>query len=195
EGLKDAGYVDGRNVVVEHRFAEGSGERLSAFAEELVNLPVDVIVAADTNALNVLGRVAGTVPVVMAISFDPVSFGQIESLRRPGKNFTGLTLLGMSLIPKHVELLKEAVPELTRLAILLSTHPSAPLAPQRLAEATEAAHAMGITSQPVKVDPADDIAAALESATREHADALLVLPDPFLTDYSRAIADQALALR
>src|SRR5262249_27070839 len=111
------------------------------------------------------------------------------------KNFTGLTLLGMSLIPKQIELLKEAVPELTRLAILLSTHPSAPLAPQRLAEATEVAFAMGITSQPVKVDPTDDIAAALESAPREHADGLLGLPEPFLTDSRRGIPDPALALR
>src|SRR5262249_15254326 len=92
QGLEETRDGNGRNVVVEPRFAEGSAERLSAFAEELVSLPVDVIVAADTNALNVLGRVTNTVPVVMAISFDPIAFGQIESLRRPGKNFTGLTL-------------------------------------------------------------------------------------------------------
>src|SRR5499426_427700 len=116
--LRDLGYVEGRNVILEYRYAEGSEERLRAQADELVQLPVDVIVAQGAAAIRAAQHATHTIPIVMAATSDPVGQGFIASLAQPGGNITGLSFLGEELPGKRLELLKETVPQSTRIAVL-----------------------------------------------------------------------------
>ncbi len=124
QGLRDLGYVEGRNLVIEYRGAEGKVERLPALAAELVALEVDVIVAPTTPAALAAKQATRTLPIVFAVSADPVGSGLVTSLARPGGNVTGLTNLSAELVGKRLELLKQAVPEVSRVAVL--SQPGAP---------------------------------------------------------------------
>ena len=133
QGLRDLGYVEGRNVVIEYRDAEGKLERLPALAAELVALKVDVIVASAYPGTLAAKNATNTIPVIMVAVADPVRIGLIASLVRPGGNITGLTLLaGTEIVGKHLELLKEAVPNLSRVAVLWN--PANPMHVLRLRE-------------------------------------------------------------
>jgi ABC-type uncharacterized transport system substrate-binding protein len=121
QGLRDHGYVEGRNILVEYRWAEGSVDRLPGLAMELARLKVDLIVAAATPGARAARQATATIPIVAMAMGDPVGDGLVASLARPGGNVTGTTFLGPMLVAKHLELLKEASPRISRVAILRSS--------------------------------------------------------------------------
>jgi putative tryptophan/tyrosine transport system substrate-binding protein len=177
QGLRELGWLEGQNLVIEWRYAEASDERLAALATELVQLKVDVIVAGDSRAIPAAQHATRTIPIVMTVSGDPIAQGYITSLARPGGNITGLANLTTQLVRKRLELLTEAVPGVSRVAVLGPTgHPD-------WSELAVAAQALGIQLHPLPVARPDEFEPAFAAALRAHANALLVLPDP-ITNYS-----------
>jgi putative tryptophan/tyrosine transport system substrate-binding protein len=148
-GLRDLGYVEGRTITLEARFADGQADRLPALVAELVRLPVDVLVVDGTIAIRAAQHATTTIPIVMAVSSDPVGAGLVASLARPGGIITGLAGLAPELSGKRLELLKEAVPTLSRVATLW--HRDAPMAPVLLKETQAAAQALGLQLHALEV--------------------------------------------
>src|SRR6266542_3258988 len=164
QGLGDLGYVEGKNVLIEWRFAEGKSERIPALAAELVQLKVDVIVTGGSILTRAAKEATSTIPIVMAQDNDPVGNGFVASLARPGGNITGLSTLASEISGKRLELLKEIVPKLSRVAFLgTSTQPGNP---QQLRETELAAQAFGVKLQYVDVLSPKDIETAFRKATR-----------------------------
>ena len=126
QGLKELGHVEGQSVAVEYRYAEGKTDRYAALAAEVVGLKPDVIAVAATGLVQAVGKATQTIPVVFMFADQPVEAGLVASLARPGGNVTGLTTLGFDLIPKRLELLRDAVPKVTRVAVLWSAYPPVP---------------------------------------------------------------------
>lgn len=186
-GLRDLGYTEGRNLVIERRFAEGKPERLDVLAAELVRLKLDLIVAVGTQAILALKRSTSVIPIVMALSGDAVGTGLVASLARPGGNVTGLTFISPELSGKRLELLREAFPKISRVAVLWN-----PEDPPRLLEykaADSAAKQLGLTLQSVEVRRAEDFDAASAQIARGGADAVIVFADPLTTALrSRVVA-------
>jgi putative ABC transport system substrate-binding protein len=193
KGLQELGYAQGRNLVIEYRWSEGRPERLPDLAAELVGLNVDVIVTWGTPATKAAKGASGTVPIVMAASAEPVTAGLVASLARPGGNVTGLAAHNPELEGKRMELLKELVPHLERLALL--GRPGDALYPVWLAEARGAARRIGVQLQPVEVASFGEaeLRAAFASMTRARADALMVAPNTEAVRMRTSIA--ALAAR
>ena len=192
QGLRDLGYVEGRNVVIEYRSAEGKLERFPALAAELVALKVDVIVAPSTPAALAAKQATKTIPIVFTAVADPVASGLVTSLARPGGNVTGLSLLTPELVGKRLELLKQAVPGVSRVAVLW--HPGA------LGERTEkdmlkatdvAAQALGVRPQFVEARGPEDFDRAFSEMTSARAGALTVLPSAMLFFERRRLVDLA----
>jgi len=173
KGLRELGWIEGKNVRIEYRRAANSTERLSAMAEELVRLKVDLIVALSTPAVAAAKNATQTVPVV-TISADPVGNRFIASLARPGGNITGISMMMPQLAGKRLELLKEIVPGLTRVAFLLYGKDQSHLIFAR--EAQDAGRALGIQLQPVVVNGLDEFESAFASMQKEKAGALIVQP-------------------
>jgi putative tryptophan/tyrosine transport system substrate-binding protein len=191
EGLRELGYVEGRNIVIEWRQAEGKRDRLPALAAELVRLKVDVIVTGGPTATRPVKAATTTIPIVMTQDSDPVGNGFIASLARPGGNITGLSNLAQEISGKRLELLKEIVPKLSRVAVLgMSTNPGNS---QSLRETELAAGAFGVQIQYLDARDSKDIEAALRTASKGRADAVLVLNFP--GDVSRVIPDLAVKNR
>lgn len=177
EGLRELGYVEGRNVVLEQRFAWGKQERLPDLAAELVNLNVDVIVTGANPVIAAVRRATTSIPVVMAASRDPVGSGFVASLARPGGNITGLTSdPSPEFHGKRLELLKEAVPRATRVALLWNPVPPSAKTYRKIVE--DAAFKLGMTVQVVEVRGRDELEGAFATIARERADAVLVDSDP-----------------
>jgi putative ABC transport system substrate-binding protein len=173
KGLHELGYVEGKNIVSEYRYAEGKLDRLPAFAAELVRLKVDVIVTAGATGTGPAKEATTAIPIVMAQDGDPVATGIVASLARPGGNITGLSTLAPELSGKRLELLKEIVPKLSRVAIFgTSTQPNYT---QLSHEVELAAKAFGVKLQNLDILGAKDIETAFRAAGREHAGAVLVL--------------------
>jgi putative ABC transport system substrate-binding protein len=191
EGLRELGYVEGQNLVIEARYAEGSPERLRDLAAELVRLQVDVIVAEGAAAIRAAQHATRTIPIVMASSADAVGAGLVASLARPGGNITGLSFLGEALPGKRLELLKEAVPQSTRIAVL--ANPAFPAYASRLQNLTMAAQALGLHLHVVEVRRADEVDAALAGLTRAGAEAVIVIEDAVVlnSERGRIVADLA----
>jgi putative tryptophan/tyrosine transport system substrate-binding protein len=189
--LHDLGYVEGRNVILEYRYAEGSEERLRDQAAELVQLPVDVIVAQGAAAIRAAQQATRTIPIVMAATSDPVGLGFVASLAQPGGNITGLSFLGEELPGKRLEFLKEVVPQSTRIAVL--ANPAFPAHTSRMHNLTVAARALGLHLHVVEVRRADELADAFTAMTRAGADAVIALEDAVLLNGSRGrvVADLA----
>src|SRR5438128_10041840 len=164
QGLHDLGYVEGQNLVIEDRYAEGSEERLHDHAAELVRLQVDVIVAEGAAAIRAAQHATRTIPIVMAASADPGGLGFVASLAYPGGNITGLSFLGKELPGKRLEILKEAVPQSTRTAVL--ANPAFPAHASRLRNLTEAARVLGLHLHVVEVHSADELDTAFVAMTR-----------------------------
>ena len=192
QGLRDLGYVDGRSVVIEYRDAEGKYDRLPARAAELVALKVDVIVAADTPAALAAKQATRTLPIVFIGAGDPVTIGLVTSLARPGGNVTGLSLLAPELVGKRLELLKQAVPGVGRVAALWQ--------PGFVGERTEkdmlkevevAARALGVRLQFVEARGPADFDRAFSDMTRARADALTVLGSAMFANERRRVVDLA----
>ena len=144
-GLRNLGYVEGQNIVIEYRFAEGKRDRLPALAAELVRLNVEVILAGDSAAIPFAAQATRSIPIVMSVSNDPVGTGYIASLARPGGNITGLSNVSVDLAGKRLELLKEVVPKLSRVAVF------GPTMNPDWTEFVNAATTMGIKLQTLKV--------------------------------------------
>jgi putative tryptophan/tyrosine transport system substrate-binding protein len=189
-GLRDLGYVEGRDVVIEYRDAEGKPERLPALAPELVALKVDVIVAAASNQLALAAKQATrTLPIVFAAASDPVASGLVTSLARPGGNVTGTSVLSPELVGKRLELLTQAVPGVRRVAVLRVTGALGERTEKAmLKEADVAARALGLRLQFVETRVPADFDRAFLDMTRARAGALTVLPrNMFLREHRRLV--------
>jgi len=191
--LNELGYVEGRDVNIEFRWAEGHMDRLSPLAAELVALKVDVIVVGTTPAIKAVAEKTKTIPIVMTVVADPVADGLVQSLGRPGGNVTGLTIISPELSGKRIELLKEAVPRLGRLAILWNPANSTHTMALRESEAT--AKALGLQTLPVPVQAPTDVDSAFATLTRERATAIFVLDDAILFIVRERISKLALKNR
>ena len=186
--LRDLGYVQGQNLIIEHRWAEERPERLPELAAELVRLDIELIVANSSAALAPALQASSTVPVVMAVyGGDPVRDGVVASLARPGENVTGVTNFATRLAAKRLELLKETAPTTERVAVLWD--PTSPGGAPQLAELQAAAPALGMQVHSLAVPDGTAIRGAFESAISGRADALLVAPSPLLTRYATTIAE------
>lgn len=175
DGLRELGYVEGRNVVVEPRYADGRLERYPQLAAELVRLPSDVIVADGAPATEALKQATTTTPIVM-IAGDPVEIGLITSLARPGANITGLSTNSPLLSGKRLELLKEAVPKLAKLAIIANT--ANPASARSLKEAERVAESVGVQTHGAAVRADKDLPVVFAAITRARPNALAVIEDP-----------------
>jgi putative tryptophan/tyrosine transport system substrate-binding protein len=187
QGLHDVGYMEGQNLVIEYRWAEGKGERLPALAAELVQLPVDVIIAPGGQASRAAKHATSTIPIVMAPVGNPESLGLVASLARPGGNITGVSVIGVDVIGKQLELLKEAVPGISRVAVLLN--PTNPGAAPGLRVLEGAARALELMLYPMEVRGADEFERAFAAIATAHPDALLVFQDYLLFSHRTRIVD------
>jgi putative ABC transport system substrate-binding protein len=193
QGLRDLGYVEGENIVIEWRSTEGQFERLRALAAELVRLKVDLLVSPGPTVTRVLKDATTTIPIVMAQDTDPVGSGFVASLARPGGNITGLATLAPEIGGKNLELLKELVPRLARVAVMgNSTNAGNALA---FRETERAAGALGVHLQYLDVREPKDIEPAFRTAMKERADALLVLGNPHLNAHRTHVAALAVQSR
>ncbi len=171
QGLRDFGYVEGRNIRIEWRFADGKRERLPALAADLVRLKVDVIVTPG-GAASAAIKATSTIPIVIPVTGDYVASGWAKSLRRPGGNITGLSTQAAGLKGKQLELLKEAVPGLSRVAIVHADHPGHYA---QIREAKKAAAVLDLDIVPIRVEAAADLAPAFARMKAEHVDGIVVL--------------------
>ncbi len=172
QGLRELNYVEGQTIAIEARFADGKIELLPALAEELVRLKVDVVVAPATPSVRALKQATTELPIVMANVSDPVGFGFVASLHQPGGNITGFSNLTVEQVGKNIELCREALPGLSRLAVL--ANPTVPDAALVFKEARTAAQALGITVHPIEARQPNELEAAVVQASENRADALLV---------------------
>jgi putative ABC transport system substrate-binding protein len=192
QGLRDLGYVEGRNVVIEVRDAEGRNERLPALAAELVALKVDVIVAPSTPGAMAAKQATKTIPVVFTALADPVTSGLVTSLARPGGNITGVSFLAPEQVGKRLERLKEAVPGVSRVAVLWQPGDvPETTAKNLLKEAEVAARALGVRVQFVEARGPADFDRAFSEMTKAHADALSVLTSAKFFNEHRRLVDLA----
>jgi putative ABC transport system substrate-binding protein len=187
DGLRDLGYVENQNIVVEPRFADGSSDRLAELATELVRLPVDVVAASTTPAIQAVMRATSTVPIVMMSSGDPIGAKLVASLARPGGNVTGVSTMATELSGKRLELLKEAVSGATRAAAIWNTADDGMNAEYR--ETVIAASALGIELQPLGARTSDELVRAYEAAGRGGAQVVVVMQDPFILGNRTRLVD------
>jgi putative tryptophan/tyrosine transport system substrate-binding protein len=192
--LREHGYLEGRNILIEYRFPEGRNERLLDLAAELVTLKVDLIVASGSPASLAASQATRTIPIVMgSLAADPIETGLIASLARPGGNITGMTEMAAQLGAKRLELLKQIVPALSRVAVFWNPPNPAYGPVLKVLEAT--APQLGMEIQRPEVRVPDEFEGALQRATRQRAGALFVPGDPLVTNRPRMIADLALKYR
>jgi len=188
-GLRELGYVDGQNVVIEYRSSDGNQERFPELALELVRLNVDVVLTTGTPGALAAKKATSTIPVIIAGAGDPVRSGIVASLARPGGNITGLSAFNLEIYAKRVELLRELVPKLSRIAGLFNM--GNPVLPLQWKEVERAARTFGLPSQLLDVRKPDDLGRAFEAATRQRAGALVVSLDGLTQANRRTIIDLA----
>jgi putative ABC transport system substrate-binding protein len=188
QGLRELGYVEGQNIVIESRSAEGKYDRLPGLAAEMVRLKVNVIVTFGAG-IQSAQQATGTIPIVMAVTQDPVATGFVASLARPGGNITGLSSMAPELVGNQLELLKEILPKVARVA-LLGNPANTAHAPQ-LRHAQDTARALGLQLQRLEAREQSEIDNAFAAMTRERAGAVIVLADAMLLDQRTRIADLA----
>ncbi len=179
DGLRERGYIEGQNLVFERRFSEGKAERFPEIAAELVQLRVDCIIAPTTPAALAAKHATQTIPIVMTTALDPVGAGLVASLARPGGNITGLSTLAPELSGKQLELLKEAMPGMTRVAVLWNAANPANAAVWQ--ETQAAARALGLLLHAQAMQSPQDLEGAFALMAQAHPDALLVLQDSLIT--------------
>jgi putative ABC transport system substrate-binding protein len=189
QGLRELGYVEGQNIVIEYRWAEGNVDRLGTLAADLVQHHLDVIMAVGAAATRAAQQATSTLPIVMVTGTNAVAQGFVGSLARPGGNITGIAGLGVEVSGKRLELLKEVVPTLSRIAALYN---AANTAGAPFLQATQAAaQALGVELHVLEVRTSDEFEGAFAAATRGRAEALIVMPDAFLADHLTRIVDLA----
>src|SRR5256712_7613225 len=189
QGLRELGYVEGQNIAIESRWAEGQYDRYPALAADLVRLKVEVIVAVTGAATQAAQQATRTIPIVMSLVQDPVGSGLVASLARPGGNVTGTSVMAPDLVGKQLELLKEVVPKVSRVAFL--RHPANPASAANLREAEAAARVLGVRLQTLEARNPQEIDSAFAAMTREQAGALLIHADALFGNQRRQIAELA----
>ena len=193
QGLREHGHVEGQNIALEFRFAEGRIDRLPALAAELVRLKVDVIVTESNAAALAAKHATQEIPIVMAVAGDPVRAGVVASLARPGGNVTGLTLIHPELSRKRVDLLKEAIPRIALVAVMWN--PSNPASVDFLRETEAAARSLGVQVQAIEVRNPAELDGAFKAVTKARPNALITLGDGMLWSVRTRIVDFAMKSR
>lgn len=190
QGLRELGYIEGQNMVIEWRFAKGNADRLPALAAELVQLKLDVIVAAGTEPIRALKNATTTIPIVVTVAGDLVGRGLVASLARPGGNITGSTMINPGLSGKRMELIKDVIPHASRVAFLYQPHEQ-----DELRELQNAARALEVHIQPLEVQQASQFQNAYAAMTKERPDALSISRNPFTNVHRRQLVDLAVKYR
>jgi putative ABC transport system substrate-binding protein len=193
QGIRDLGYIDGRDITIEARWAEGRLDRLQPLAAELVQLKVDVIVTNSDPAIRAVKEATARIPIVVAIAGDLVAAGHAVSLARPGGQVTGFVDMAQDVGAKRVELLKELVPSVTRIGVLWNG--ASPPKARELKEIEATARGRGLTIESLAVRDSEDIGRQFNRAVRERIGAILVLPDPLTTGDGKRIARLAMEAR
>jgi putative tryptophan/tyrosine transport system substrate-binding protein len=189
QGLRDLGYIEGKNITIEYRYADFKPDRLIEVAAELVRLNPDVIVTSQTPSVLAIKRASVTIPIVFAVLSFPVENGIVASFARPGGNATGLTVLSEQLNGKRLELLKDTVPNLARVAVL--SNPANPTQPLEWKETQTAAHALGLKLQSIEVQRPSDFDGAFAAALSTRVQALINLPENVINSHFNRISDFA----
>ncbi len=184
EGLRERGYVEGQNIAIEYRWGEGKPERFPGLAAELVGLKVDIIVTSGPHAIRAAQRATSTIPIVMAIVDDPVEQGFIQSFARPGGNLTGLSFQDSELETRRLQLLREAIPGIVRVAALWDSTASGPTA---LKAVKRAASSMGLILQVLEVHGAQDFERTFQAARQQRAQAVIQLASPLFAAHRKTI--------
>ena len=193
QGLRDLGYVEGKNIVIEWRYAEGQLDRHTALAAELVNVHADLIVSGGPTSTGFLKKATTKIPIVMCFDTDPIGTGLVASLPRPGGNITGLSVLAPELGGKRLEILKEILPKLSSVAVLGSS--TLPGNAETLRETELAARALAVKLQHFDVVSSKDMEVAFQKAAKGHADAVLALGNSVLNAYRPKVAGLAVTSR
>ncbi len=193
QGLRDLGYADGRTIAITYLSAEGHGERFPAVAAECVGLNADVIAVSTTPAAQSAKKATRTIPIVMLALGDPVGTGLVDSLARPGGNVTGVSQMTTELAAKRLELLKEAVPGISRVLVL--SYLADPIAPLQVKALQEAARSLGVALQIQDIRAGDDLPAAFEAGARQHADGLLTTAQNIFVVYRARVCELAARYR
>ena len=189
QGLRELGYVEGENTTIDRRYSQGRDERLPALAAELVRLNVHAIVATGGSPPYAAKQATSTIPIVFSNNGDPVGSGLVASLGRPGGNVTGLSLVSPEIVGKRLQLLKEALPGISRVAVL--SNPSSPMRALSLREAEVAARPLHVQLRMLEAQAPRDLASAFSTATKERIQALMVLGGPMFYRERAHIADLA----
>jgi ABC-type uncharacterized transport system substrate-binding protein len=187
QGLRDLGYIDGKNILIEYRFAEGKEDRLPELATELVRLKVDAIFTGGTPAIFALRQATKTIPIVFFGTSDPVGTGVVASLAHPGGNITGISAQASDLWPKRLELLKEIFPKLSRVAMLWNKNSAGMALEARATQ--EVAEPLGVALQDRGVKDPNELEVVFAVMTKDRPDAFLALMDPVLNSYRKRILD------
>ena len=187
--LRALGYIEGKNLAFEYRSAEGEPNRLAALADELIRLKVDVLVMSTPSAALAAKNATRTIPIVFLLAGDPVAGGLVDSLARPGGNLTGFTTISTVLAGKRLELIKETVPKLSRVAVLWD--PKAPRSVQQWKENQLQAKELGLQLHSMEISRAKDLENAFKEAIKTRSSAIAVLQSPFTSTYQKQIADLA----
>jgi ABC-type uncharacterized transport system substrate-binding protein len=193
QGLRDLGHVEGKNIAIEYRYANARFDKLPALADELIRLKLDVLVASTTPAVQAAKNATRTIPIVFFGVFDPVAAGLVDSLARPGGNVTGFTNIATTLAGKRLELLKETVPKLSRVAVLYD--PKSPGSVPQWNESQRQARELGLQLHSMEVSSADKYEGAFKEAVKARSAALAVTADPLANANRKQIADLALKAR
>jgi putative tryptophan/tyrosine transport system substrate-binding protein len=190
--LRELGYVEGRSIKIEFRSAQGNSDRLPAIAQELVDLNVDVIVVGNSVAARAMMRATSTTPIVIALS-DPIALGLVTNLARPGGNVTGLSTMSWELLGKRLELLKETIPGLARVAVLW--HPFSPASGKSVEVLKATAPALSIELKPVSAGTPSEFSTAFAAASRAQVQAVYILGSPLFYAHRATLAQLALKAR
>jgi ABC-type uncharacterized transport system substrate-binding protein len=193
QGLQSLGYVDGKNIVIDRRYAEGRIEALPALADEVVRLKADVIVTDTSRAIEAVKTVTTTIPVVFTTANDPVADRQVASLAKPGGNLTGFSILALDLNGKRLELLKETFPQISRLGFLTRIGPA--IGQERFKEAETAAKGLGLQLQFLGAKGAEDLETVFDTAKHTGVQALLAHPSTFVSTNRARIFELAVKYR
>ena len=193
QGLRELGYVEEKNVIIEYRSAEGKFERLPEIASELVRLKVDLLVVEGAPAAHATKNATSIIPIVIGNAADPVGTGLVASLARPGGNITGLSDFNLGVVTKRLELLKEVVPSASRIAVLWN--PTNPTNPLQLKETQVAAPGLGVTLLSLEAKGADDIERAFSAIRKERPAALIVIGDPMFGTQQKRITQLTIKSR
>jgi putative ABC transport system substrate-binding protein len=193
-GLRDLGYVEGKNILIERRYAEGRSDRIPALVNELIQQKVDVILAVTNVIIRAAKEATKTIPIVMITSIDPVAAGYVASFAHPGGNITGLANLGRDLSAKRVEMLKEMFPKLTRLAILWDAGGPGPAVAFKEYEAAARAFKLELRSVEVR-GPTPGLEKAFQAAKTARAEALIVVRNPLIAQHAKQVFELAIKNR